>query len=689
MARFGRLAAALVCAVLGGCGPTSLNPAADRDWPVYGGESSENHYSPLAQIDRSTVEGLGLVWSADLGTPYSATGPIAVGGVVYVAAGASVVQAFAVADGRVLWQFDPDVAASPEKSRLRGTGWGIRGLSYDNGRLFVGTKDGRLIAIDARTGKPQWSVMTLEPGMDSAAITGVPRVFAGKVIIGFGGGDLGTTRGYVTAYDQKTGRREWRFFIVPGDPAAGFENDAMAKAASTWTGKWWRFGGGGTVWNAITYDAQFNRIYLGTGNGSPWNRKIRSPGGGDNLFLSSVVALDADTGEYLWHHQTVPGDTWDYNSSMDIELATLDIGGKKVPVLYHAPKNGYFYVLDRRDGSVISATAWSKVTWSTGFDNAAGRPIEAADARYENGPVLLYPGAIGAHSVQPMSSSPRTGLVYIPETIAPGAYADIPNISGYVQRSGVHEATGIDFSAGTAPSAAAGEVQLGSALVAWDPARKVRRWSVKLPGLINGGALSTAGGLVFQGRIDGLLAAYSDETGKLLWSYDTGGPITAPVITYSVGGQQYVTVVNGIAGGSATTGAIGAQFGWDYRTYPRRVLTFAIGGKKRLPPRPPKVQAAAMADSAYVANATLAARGGAIYTDRSCIACHGPEAISAAVAPDLRASGVVLDAGLFRQVVQGGQLAARGMPQYEDLSNDEVEALRQYLRARADALRRQ
>lgn len=287
-----------------------------------------------------------------------------------------------------------------------------------------------------------------------------------------------------------------------------------------------------------------------------------------------------------------------------------------------------------------------------------------------------------------MSSSPRTGLVYIPETIAPGAYAYIPNISGYVQRSGVHEATGIDISAGAAPGAGTGEIQLGSALIAWDPIRKARRWSVKVPDLINGGVLSTAGGLVFQGRIDGLLAAYSGQTGKLLWSYDTGGPITTPVITYSVGGQQYVTVVNGIAGGFATTGAIGSQFGWDYHTYPRRVLTFAIGGKKRLPPRPPVLATVAMADSDYVANAALAARGGAIYTDRSCISCHGPEAISAAVAPDLRASAVVLDVGFFRQVVRDEQLAARGMPQYEDMSNDEVEALRHYLRARADAMRR-
>ena len=303
----------------------ALKDEADgRNWAAYGRTFSEGHYSPLSEINRETVSRLNLAWTLDLDVTNNLSTPLAVDGVIYMASGYSFVHAVDVKTGKLLWRYDPEVAKAAG-AKLR-TGWGIRGLSFWKGRLFVGTHDGRLISIDAKTGKPVWSVQTIDTN-DGSFVSGPPRVFNDKVIIGFGGGDFGAVRGYVTAYDTATGKQLWRWFTVPGDPAKGFENKAMEMAAKTWTGEWWKYGGGGTVWNAMTYDPEFNRVYLGTGNGGPWNWKIRSPQGGDNLFLCSVVALNADTGEYVWHYQTTPGDSWDYNSAMDMTLATLNIGG--------------------------------------------------------------------------------------------------------------------------------------------------------------------------------------------------------------------------------------------------------------------------------------------------------------------------------------------------------------------------
>ena len=342
------------------------NEADGSDWPAFGRTFSEQRFSPLRQIDAENVARLGLVWSLDLpGVINVASQPLAVAGVVYFAVGQSVVHAVDARTGKLLWRHDPEVAkvAGP---KLRAA-WGSRGLAFYRDKVYVGTLDGRLLALSAATGEPVWSVLTVERD-DARFISGAPRVFDGKVLIGHGGADHGPVRGYVTAYDAETGRLLWRFHIVPGDPAQGFENAAMETAARTWTGEWWKHGGGGTVWNAITYDPEFDRVYLGTGNGAPWNQKIRSPGGGDNLFLCSVLALDADTGEYRWHYQTTPGETWDYNSAMDMLLATLPIDGKPRKLLLHAPKNGFFYVIDRETGKLVSAEKIGKATWALRVD---------------------------------------------------------------------------------------------------------------------------------------------------------------------------------------------------------------------------------------------------------------------------------------------------------------------------------
>ncbi|MBA4355451.1 MAG: PQQ-dependent dehydrogenase, methanol/ethanol family, partial [Novosphingobium sp.] len=482
------------------------NPA---NWAAFGRTEGEQHFSPLTQVSDATIDQLGLVWSLDLPLGNSVTAPLAVDGVLYIATGYSVIRAVDARSGKVLWTYDPHV---PEVSgrKLR-QGWGIRGLAYERGRLFVGTQDGRLLSMDARNGKLIWS-MQATPTTDASFISGPPRVFDGKVIIGFGGADVDDIRGYVTAYDTATGKQLWRFYTVPGDPAKGFEDDAQAMAAKTWAGEWWRMGGGGTVWNAMTYDPTTNTMILGVGNGAPWNHKIRSLGKGDNLFLSSIVGLDATTGRYKWHYQTNPGESWDYNASMDMALADLDVDGVRRHVLMTAPKNGFFYVIDRTNGKLISAKPFVKVTWAEGIDIATGRPIEVPDARYPDGKTFtMWPGPVGAHTWLPMAYSPVQRLAFIPAIEMATSYNDKGITPGtWVRAPGaaVDGAANPDFDVKDA-----GPPNATSSLIAWDPVLQKMAWKVPTPGLWNGGVMATGGNLVFQGRIDGQFNAYAATTG--------------------------------------------------------------------------------------------------------------------------------------------------------------------------------
>jgi quinohemoprotein ethanol dehydrogenase len=653
--------------------------AADADgtnWPAFGRTYSERFASPLQQIDTSNVAKLGLAWSLDLpGITNGATVPLAVDGVLYFTVGQSVVHAVDARTGRLLWRHDPEVTKVARR-KLRIT-WGPRGIGYWERKIYVGTTDGRLIALDARNGEQVWSAQTVDPD-NELTITGPPRIFNGKVIIGNAGSEFGANRGYVTAYDANTGKQAWRFWIVPGNPADGFENAAMEMAAKTWTGEWWKFGGGGQAWNAMTYDPQFNRVYIGTGNGSPWNRKVRSPDGGDNLFLCSIVALDADTGEYVWHYQTTPGETWDYNSSMDITLATLEIDGRARPVILHAPKNGFFYVIDRETGKVLSAEKFGKVTWAERIDLATGRPVEVPGARYEQAPALVWPSTMGVHNWQPMSYNEQTGLVYIPTLEMASQFDD----RGVDPKQFIMQSTklnvGLVMPVGDAP-ADAGK----SALLAWDPLRQRAAWSVSTPGLWNGGTMTTRGGLVFQGQSDGRFNAYHASTGARLWSFDAKMGITGAPITYQVGARQYVSVVVGWGGSApAFFGSLAAQHGWQARVHPHRLLTFVLDGGARLPETPPPAEVTPIDDPAFVVDADKARAGGLLFAER-CIVCHGLGAVAAGYAPDLRASPIALDADAFAAVVKQGGLEVAGMPRFEELGAGELDTLRHYLRARA------
>ncbi len=658
--------------------------AADQEpgqWMSHGRTYSEQRFSPLTNINRNTIGRLSLAWYQDLDTNrgQEAT-PLVIDGVIYITTAWSKVKAYDAASGEELWDYDPEV---PGDYAVKACCDVVnRGVAAWNGKLYLGTLDGRLVALDAATGEEVWSKVTVDRSKPYT-ITGAPRVVKGKVIIGNGGAEFGV-RGYVTAYDAETGDIDWRFYTVPGDPSKGFENDAMAMAAKTWNGEWWKLGGGGTVWDSMAYDPELDLLYIGVGNGSPWNQSFRSPGGGDNLFLSSIVALDPDTGEYVWHFQTTPGETWDYTATQQIIVATLDIGGAPRKVVMQAPKNGFFYVLDAATGEFISANNFAPINWATGVDPETGRPIENPEARFDRTgkPFVAVPGPGGAHSWHPMSFNPETGLVYIPVNLGGFPYFPDPNYKP--EPRGFNN--GIDFGAAALPAIPevkdAVKATVGGRLVAWDPVAQKEVWGVPYPGAGNGGTLTTAGGVVFQGTKGGAFAAYDAATGEQLWSADAQTGIVAGPATYEIDGRQYVAVVAGWGGVEALApgelGAIGA-------TTPNysRLLVYALDGGDALPPEPaPPAQH--LAPPPLEATAETVAEGSYLY-GRYCAVCHGDAAHSAGILPDLRYSAIPHDQEQFANVVLGGSLSQNGMVSFASVLDEEsLETLRAYIIARAN-----
>jgi len=521
---------------------TLLNPPAG-EWLSYGRDYAETHHSPLNQITTQNVSRLGLAWATEVGSEGKIeTTPLVSNGVLYGTSTYSAVYAIDIRSGRLKWQWDPAlVRGGFESSGPRFCCGPVnRGVALYQGRVYVGLLDGRLVALDAENGAVVWAVQTTPTNSDYS-ITGAPRIVKGNVIIGNGGGEYGV-RGYVTAYDAATGKQAWRFHIVPGDPAKGFENLAMEMAAKTWNGEWWKYGGGGTPWDGIAYDAEADLVYIGTGNGSPWNADHRSPGGGDNLFLSSIVALRAGTGEYVWHYQTTPGDNWDYNAAQSMILADLTIDGRVRKVIMQAPKNGFFYVLDRITGEFISGQPFANVTWATGIDQETGRPIEASNARYGVEPVLLSPSPTGAHHWPPMAFNPATGLVYFPGQQTASYFA---RVESFDFREG-------QWNTGTVrgPGAFASRPQplpptppRTGFIVAWDPIAQKERWRIEVTP--SGGMLSTAGNLVFSSDSSGRFMALNAETGQVLWEQRLQAGGVATPITYELDGRQYIAVMAG------------------------------------------------------------------------------------------------------------------------------------------------
>jgi quinohemoprotein ethanol dehydrogenase len=647
------------------------------NWLAYGRTYSEQRFSPLDQINDATVARLRPDWFLELPNDRGLVStPLVVDGVLYFIGSMNVVRAVDARTGKPLWHYDPGVRAHAGRLRV---GWDHnRGIGFWKGKVYAATWDGRLVAIDARTGTEVWQVMTVDPDQP-LYITGAPKIFKGKVLIGNGGTENGPSRGYVTAYDADTGKQAWRFYIVPGNPADGFESEAMRTAATTWTGEWWVHGGGGNAWHGFTYDPELDLLYIGTGNGSPWNRKIRSPGGGDNLFLCSIVALDPDTGEYRWHYQTTPGETWDYNSNMDIVLADLSIDGRPRKVILHAPKNGFFYVIDRTTGKLISAAPFTETTWASRIDVETGRPVEVDGARYELGVATVSPTPLGGHNWQAMSFNPKTGLAYYPAMHLTATFTDkgidaatwrsTPWVGGY----------GVNGQFVSGSSRRDGGM---ASLQAWDPVRQRIAWEIPMDGLFNPGTLTTAGNLVFQGRVDGTLRAYTADTGREVWQHNVGLGISAPPITYAVNGRQYVAILVGFGGGMAGLGGpLSAAHGWAYGRQRRVLVAFALDGTATLPPQPPPAAATPL-KAAFAVDDALANAGAAVYG--RCGACHGPGAVSGGMAPDLRASTVVLETETFARLLRTGTRANRGMPAYTEMTDQELTALQHYIRREAN-----
>lgn len=649
-----------------------------NNWLSHGRTYSEQRYSPLNQINGSNVGRLGLAWHLDLDTKRGQqASPIVVDGVMYSTSAWSKVQAIDAATGRLLWQYDPQV---PREWDVRSCcGVQNRGVAVWKGKVYVGSLDGRLIALDAESGEEAWSVRTTD-GTQNYSITGAPRVVRDLVIIGNGGAEYGV-RGYVTAYRADNGEQAWRFYTVPGNPADGFENATMEMAAKTWTGEWWKLGGGGTAWDSFAYDPELDLLYIGTGNGSPWPRALRSPDGGDNLFLASIVAVRATTGEYVWHYQTVPGDTWDYTAVQHMVLAELTIEGQQRRVIMQAPKNGFFYVLDRETGELISAENFMPVNWATHVDLDTGRPVETVFARYDEtgDAVKISPGPGGAHNWQPMSYSPSTGLVYIPAKQEPLVY--------FLDESFERRALGMnlgvnmwdpDPSEYTLGQEFQPEVQ--GRLIAWDPVAQREVWRAPQPGSHNGGVLSTAGGLVFQGNAVGQLVAYRDDTGEALWRGDGQSGITAAPVTYSVDGEQYVAVLAGWGSSSALFMGQDLNAYGDKRNV-SRVLAFKLDGSEELPALPPRPRPPSPPPE--FGDPTMV-EAGRVHYARNCVGCHGFVAVSGGVLPDLRYSPMIASAAGWDAVVRGGSLADKGMVSFAvNLSEGESEAIRAYIVSRA------
>ena len=649
---------------------------AKGSWPQHGLNYAETRESPLKQINLQSVSDLGLAWSFDTGTRRGLeASPIIIDGVMFTSGDWSRVFANNARTGELLWKYDPNVDRA----------WGAnaccdvvnRGVAVQDNRVFIGTIDGRLIALEKTSGKVLWDTLTVDPEKPYT-ITGAPRVVHDTVVIGNGGAEYGV-RGYVSAYDVVTGELRWRFYTVPGNPALPAESSAMAMAQKTWTGDvFWKVGGGGTVWDSMAYDPELDLLYIGVGNGSPWNRSIRSPGGGDNLFLASIVALNARTGEYVWHYQTTPADTWDYTATQHMILTELMINGQLRKVLLQAPKNGFFYVLDRETGELISAENYVPITWASHVDIETGRPVETDNADHRIELQLTKPAPFGGHSWHPMAFNQDTGLVYIPamENVFPySTDKDFKYVEGHHWNMGQDQTAGEQGPMSNMSPTMMNAVMkhlLRGRLIAWDPIAQEEKWRVEHKTAWNGGVLTTSGGLVFQGDGSGYFSAFDAETGKRVWQYNVGNGVIAPPVSYEIDGEQYIALMVGWGG------AVGLLFDQPEAVGggKGRLLAFKLGANEpldieqipRVQPEPP----ARSGDEASVA------RGAALFGN-NCSRCHGLGAAATGVISDLR----YLNEGthkLFDQIVLDGIFSGLGMVGFSDvLSQDDANDIHNFV----------
>ena len=669
------LSAARLSAQTDEASPSAATPPvpADVDWPLHGRTPHEERFSPLDSIERNNVDRLGVAWSFQTGSDrgLEAT-PIVVDGVLYATASWSIVFALDARTGALLWRHDPKVPGWKAKHACCDVV--NRGVAVSKGRVYSGTLDGRLLALDAKTGELVWSVQTTPLG-EPYTITGAPRVVHDLVLIGNGGAEFGV-RGYFSAYHAATGELAWRFYTVPGNKAGPHESPALEEAAKTWPADaMWEAGLGGTAWDSMAYDPKLDLLYVGTGNSSVYDRAKRSPGGGDNLYLAAILALRPKTGELVWYYQTTPGEHWDYAATQNMILTDLDWHGELRQVLLQAPKNGFFYVLDRATGELLSAEKYVHASWASHVDLATGRPVELPEADWSQQDRLIAPAPMGGHSWQPMSFHPETGLVYIPAMES--AYLYTAN-DAFKFRPGIWN-TGEDFTRlheEMEDRSGLRFLPCGlTRLVAWDPVAGKKAWEVLHKSGVPGGTLATAGGLVFQGSGEGRFSAFDAKNGASRWSAQIGIDVMAPPITYQVDGVQYVAVLAGTGG---SPGNHASKFDHDNAG---RVIAFALDAKAPMPPVAKRV-VRPVSMPRPKASPEMIARGRSVYAE-NCFTCHGLGAHSSGLIPDLKTSPPEVHAQ-WDAIVRGGIRSDRGMASFAStVSADDAQAVQAYVLDRA------
>jgi quinohemoprotein ethanol dehydrogenase len=636
------------------------SPENAGQWMMYGRDYNEQRFSPLTQINASNVSQLGLAWYADLverGGVYETT-PIVVDGRIFVTSPWSKVYAFDAKTGKRLWKYDPRVPG--EYAVKLCCGIVNRGVAVWKGKVIWGTLDGRLIAADAASGEKVWEVQATDP-KKWLSITGAPRIADGRIFIGEAGSEF-EERGYLAAYDADTGKELWRWWSVPGDPSKPFEQPELKWAAKTWSGEWWKAGGGGTPWDGITYDPVTGYVYLGTGNGAPWPSEVRSPGSGDNLFTASIIALDAKTGKYVWHYQETPAEGFDFDSTAQITTADLVINGHKKHVVMHAPKNGVFYVLDAKTGKVQSADLFiPTANWLTGFDKDF-RPIPAPKANYGKTGEGYYLVGFQSHVWYPMSFNPGTGLVYLPTNY--GSF-------GYVAEAGAKMGNQLlSINIAKRPEGAPPKVEgAGNYLVAWDPVKKKAAWTQR-EGNGRSGTMTTAGNLVFQGTLPHNFTAFRADNGEKVWTTDAQAQVVGGSASYAIDGEQYVAVVAAGQGGF---------FNPYWAPNYARLLVYKLGGKATLP-EPAPYTPPPLNPPPEFGDSTLLTKGETQYNSH-CASCHGNNSARiTSLFPDLRYAGALWTADGFKSIVIDGVLQENGMVSFrKELTPQDAEAIRAYI----------
>ena len=671
-------------------------------WLTGGRDFEQSYYSPLDQINSGNVDQLGYAWHHDFDSEHGfESTPSVVDGVLYASGPTGTVVALNAKTGVELWRFKPEI--NPASIRRVCCGVVNRGLALWKGKVFVASLDGFLYALNMKNGSIAWKKDTIIDHERGYTITGAPYIAKDLVLIGNSGAEF-DARGYVTAYDSATGEQRWRFYTVPGDPDKGFEHPELERAAQTWdTNSLWRVGLGGTVWDAMAYDPNLDILYVGTGNAAPYPRKLRSPSGGDNLFLASILALNPDTGRLLWYYQTTPGDNWDFTSTQKMILADLEIDGKTRQVIMQAPKNGFFYVLDRITGELLSAEPFATTTWASHIDMETGRPVETEQAEYFYEPKLIFPSPAGAHNWQPMAYNPDTGLVYIPVLESAAIWAMPSEPFEYI-KGGINSLSqylfpvrgewGLDSEiAKTLPpleELAKGQpdTTVRGFLRAWNPVTQTLAWERETSGpwvgdmyaFWNGGGLmTTASGLVFQGRSTGKFVALDASSGDELTRINMGVGMMAAPMTYAIDGVQYVAILGGEGGGIGQVSIPGSA-AYQYGNKGRLIVLKLGGGDIPLRaelehdeangfPMPPVLRSGSKAQLKLGTDIFL----------RQCAKCHANIDGRGAGIPDLRRMNAEAHEQ-FNDILLKGTRVDKGMGNFSDLlSPAQVEAVHNYL----------